>query len=95
MDRKHKVCSRLYEYDDFKNLKEMLTNSKDKFGEYPAFKFKTEVPGKLKIETYKDFVDKVDCLGTALISVGLKDKRIAGVTAHLIEEIRIRAREKT
>ena len=77
MDRKHKVSPRLYQYDDFKNLKEMLLNSKEKYGEYPAFKFKTEVPGKLRTESYSEFVDKVEALGTALISVGLNGKRIA------------------
>ena len=77
MDRKHKVAKKLYQYDDFKNLKEMLLNSKEKYGNNAAFKFKTEIPGKLRIETYSEFIDKVDALGTALISVGLEGKRIA------------------
>ena len=77
MDRKHKVSPRLYEYDDFKNLKEMLSNSREKYGNCAAFKFKTEIPEKLRIETYSEFTDKVDALGTALISVGLEGKRIA------------------
>lgn len=77
MDRKHKVAKKLYKYDDFKNLKEMLSNSKEKYGDNAAFKFKTEIPGKLRTETYAEFADKVDALGTALISVGLEGKRIA------------------
>ena len=77
MDRKHKVSPRLYEYEDFKNLKEMLSNSREKYGDCAAFKFKTEVPGKLRTESYSEFVDKVEALGTALISVGLEGKRIA------------------
>ena len=36
MDRKHKQSKRLYEPDDYKNLKEMLANSKEKYGERPA-----------------------------------------------------------
>lgn len=77
MDRKHKVAKKLYEYDDFKNLKEMLSNSREKYGDCAAFKFKTEIPGKLRTETYSEFIDKIEALGTALISVGLEGKRIA------------------
>ena len=76
MDRKHKVAKKLYKYDDFKNLKEMLSNSKEKYGDNAAFKFKTEIPGKLRTETYAEFADKVDALGTALISVGLEGKEL-------------------
>ena len=85
MDRKHKVSPKLYEYDDFKNLKEMIYNSKEKYGECTAFKFKTEIPGKFRIENYNEFVDKIDALGTALISVGLKDKRIAVIGENRYE----------
>ncbi|MBR3697742.1 MAG: AMP-binding protein [Clostridia bacterium] len=85
MDRKHKVSKKLYEYDEFRNLKEMLNNSKEKFGECPAFKFKTEIPGKLRIETYKEFIDKVEALGTALISIGLQGKRIAVIGENRYE----------
>jgi len=77
MDRKHKKSEKLYEVDDFKNLKEMMQNSKEKFGEEAAFKFKTEIPGKLRTENYNEFCDKIDALGTALISIGLQGKRIA------------------
>ena len=85
MDRKHKVSPKLIEYDEFNNLKEMIYNSREKFGEFPAFKFKTEIPGKFRTENYKDFVDKIDALGTALISVGLKDKRIAVIGENRYE----------
>lgn len=77
MDRKHEKSKRLYEHDDYNNLKEMMKNSREKYGEKVAFKFKTEIPGKLRTENYMEFTDKVDALGTALISIGLKGKRIA------------------
>ena len=85
MDRKHKVSKKLHEYDDFKNLKEMLNNSREKYGDCAAFKFKTEIPGKFRIETYNEFVDKVEALGTALISVGLQGKRIAVIGENRYE----------
>lgn len=77
MDRRHKTSKRLYETQNFTNLKEMLANTREKYSEEVAFKFKTEVPGKLRTEKYNEFLDKIDALGTALISIGLKDKRIA------------------
>ena len=85
MDRKHKTSKRLYEVDDFKNLKEMLANTKEKYSERVAFKFKTEVPGKLRTETHGEFIEKINALGTALISIGLKDKRIAVIGENRYE----------
>ena len=85
MDRKHKTSERLYEVDDFKNLKEMLANTKEKYADRVAFKFKTEIPGKLRTETHGEFVDKINALGTALISIGLKDKRIAVIGENRYE----------
>ena len=85
MDRKHKKSERLYEVDDYNNLKEMMKNSKEKYANEVAFKFKTEIPGKLRTENYEEFTDKVDALGTALISIGLKDKRIAVISENRYE----------
>lgn len=85
MDRKHKRSEMLYQPEEFKNIKEMLENSKKKYGEEVAFKFKTEVPGKLRTESYNEFIDKVEALGTALISIGLKDKRIAVISENRYE----------
>ena len=85
MDRKHKKSERLYEVDDYNNLKEMMKNSKEKYANEVAFKFKTEIPGKLRTENYEEFTDKVDALGTALISIGLKDKRIAVISENSYE----------
>lgn len=85
MDRKHKSCKRLYQPDEFKNLKEMLANTREKYGECAAHKFKTEIPGKLRIETYNQYIDNIEALGTALISIGLKDKRIAVISENRYE----------
>lgn len=85
MDRKHKKSEILYQADDYKNLKEMIANSKEKYANEPAFKFKTEIPGKLRTENYAEFADKIDALGTALISIGLKDKRIAVIGENRYE----------
>ena len=58
------------------NLKEIINKTEDKFGNNIAYKIKTE-PEKYKLITHKEARDMVNALGTALIDMGLKDKKIA------------------
>ena len=58
------------------NLKEMLDNSSTKFGDRTLYEIDD------RIITYKEFKHEVDCLGTALIGRGLKNKRIAVIGAN-------------
>lgn len=67
----------IHEFEKFVDLKEMLNQSVEKFGCKPAYVFKTEKPGKFKEITYKQFKSDIDSLGTSLINLGLKDKKIA------------------
>ncbi len=69
----------------YENLKEMLQKSGEAFGERPAYKFKTEIPGKFRIITHKEFREDINGLGTALIDMGLKDKRIAVISENRYE----------
>ncbi len=59
--------------DDLKisTIKEMLNKSGKKFADRPAYEIDN------KIITHKEFRDKVNYLGTSLINMGLKGKRIA------------------
>lgn len=66
----------IHEFEKFTDLKDMLNKSVEKFGSRPAYVLKTE-EGKLKEITYKELKNDIDHLGTALINLGLKDKRIA------------------
>lgn len=67
----------IHEIEKFTDLKDMLNKTVEKFGDKPAYVFKTEEDGKLRELTYNEFKSDVDGLGTALINLGLKDKRIA------------------
>ena len=61
----------------FENLKEMLQKSAEKFGDEAAFYLDgTNIEDSKRI-TYKDLLYDVNSLGTALIEMGLKGKRIA------------------
>ena len=63
----------------------MIGKSDKKYGDKVAFKFKTETPGKFREKSYKEFVNEVNELGTALINLGLKDKRIAIISENRYE----------
>lgn len=67
----------IHEFEKFNNLKEMLNKSVERFGDKAAYVFKTIEEGKFKEITYKQFKDNIDSLGTALVNLGLKNKRIA------------------
>jgi len=69
----------------YKDLKEMLEESGKMYGNRPAYIFKTEEEGKFREITHKQFRDEINSLGTALISMGLKDKRIAVIAENRYE----------
>lgn len=75
----------IHEFERFTDLKDMLNKSVEKFGNKPAYVFKTEELGKFKEITYKEFKDDVDALGTSLINLGLKDKKIAVIGENRYE----------
>ena len=76
---------KLYECVKITDLKDMLEKSAVKFADKPAFKFKTEEPGVFKVITYKEYKEQIDSLGTALIDLGLKEKRIAVISENRYE----------
>lgn len=76
---------RIHSYLEIKDLKDMLKKSGELFGDKPAFKFKTDKENEFKIITHKEFRYEIDCLGTKLIEMGLKDKRIAIISPNRYE----------
>ncbi len=76
---------RLHEYRKIKDLKDMLEQSAKIFDDKPAFIFKTDKPDKYDSIDYDDYKEQVDELGTALIDMGLKDKRIAVIGENRYE----------
>lgn len=75
----------IYKAIGYENLKEMLQKSGEMYGNRPVYMFKTEVPGKFREITHKEFRDDINELGTALIELGLKDKRIAVISENRYE----------
>lgn len=65
-----------YDYLEISDLKDMLNKTRERYGEKPAYKIKME-KGQYKTFTHNEVRDMVNCLGTSLIHLGLKGKRIA------------------
>ena len=69
----------------FTDLKDMLNQTGEVYGDRPAYIFKTEEKGKFRTITHKEFRDEINNLGTKLIDMGLKDKRIALISENRYE----------
>ena len=68
---------RIHDYVEIKSLKDMINKTRNEFSDEVAFKFKTDVEGVIRKVKYDEFLDDVDSLGTKLIDLGLKGKKIA------------------
>jgi len=66
------------------NLKEMLRESGKENGEKIAYQIKQK-EGKYQTITHKEVRKNIDALGTALIDIGLKDKKIAVIGENRYE----------
>lgn len=75
----------IHKAEYYENLKVMLEKSGELHGDRPAYIFKTNEPGKFREITHKEFRDDINALGTKLINLGLKDKRIAVISENRYE----------
>ncbi len=73
------------EINEFKNLKEMINNTFNKYADRPAFYLNGENLENSKIVTYKEYYNDINALGTAMIEMGLKGKRIAIISENRYE----------
>lgn len=78
------MSERLYKCTEITDLKDMLEKSGEKYGEKIAYKIKL-YEGEYKLFSHKDVRDMINCLGTALIDMGLKGKRIAVIGENRYE----------
>ncbi len=69
----------------FTDLKDMLQQTEEIYGDRPAYIFKTEVEGQFRTITHKEFRTQIKALGTALVKMGLKNKRIAVISENRYE----------
>ena len=75
---------RIYDYLKINDLKDMLNKTGKLYAEKPAYKIKVE-EGKYQVYTHKEVRDMINALGTSLINLGLKGKRIAVIGENRYE----------
>ncbi len=75
----------IHSYTEYKDLRDMLIKSGEKYGNRPAYIFKTDKEDVFRKITHKEFRDDIKYLGTKLINMGLKDKRIAVISENRYE----------
>lgn len=75
---------RIYDYLEIKDLKDMLNKTGKLYAKRPAYKIKVE-NGKYKTYSHSEVRDMINNLGTALINLGLKGKRIAVIGENRYE----------
>lgn len=78
------MSERLYKYLEITDLKDMLNKTNKLYGEKTAYKIKIEEQ-KYKTFTHTEVRNMVDAIGTSLISMGLKNKRIAVIGENRYE----------
>ncbi len=78
------MSKRLYEYTQITDLKDMLKKSGKEYGEKIAYKIRVD-NGKYKEITHNEVRKMINSLGTALINMGLKNKRIAVIGENRYE----------
>ncbi len=84
-----KSKSALYEAKEFKNLKELMQETTQKYASHKAFIIKNKEKAEEKYTniTYEQFGSDINSLGSSLIKRGLKNKRIAVISPNRYEWI--------
>lgn len=75
------IKNRFYKVRHIENLRDMVDQSNTLFGNKAAFTLKNK-DGKLYDVLYSEFYYDISALGTALINLDLKDKRIAVISEN-------------
>lgn len=78
------MSEKIYKGLEIKDLKDMLKKSGEKYGEKNAYKIRLE-KNKYKTYTHKEVRQMINYLGTRLIDLGLKNKRIAVIGENRYE----------
>ncbi len=71
-----------YRTTAYKNLRDMLDNSCRLYADKTAFAFRAKPSAPIEKKTYRQFNDDYQALGTALLKLGLADKRIAVIGSN-------------
>lgn len=76
---------KLYKVRKINDLKDMVRQSVDIYGDLDAFLVKNNITGNIRNVSFKQFQSEINCLGTALCNLGLKNKAIAIISENRYE----------
>ena len=84
-----KQLSKLYNPKKFENIRDIIKNAVEQYPTNNAFIIKEKIENKIdyKYISYKNFYEDINGLGTGLLHLGLKDKRIAIIGKNSYEWI--------
>ena len=76
-----------FEATEFNNVKEIIYHVSEKYGSQDAFVIKEKNGDEIKYKniTYKKLLEDINCLGTAIFSMGIKKSRIAVIGKNRYE----------
>lgn len=82
-----KIYNKIYETESFENIREIINNSVKLYPNNNAFIIKEKEGKNIKYKniTYTEFKNQINNLGTALIELGLKGKRVAIIAKNRYE----------
>lgn len=75
----------LFSVRDITDLRDMVKQSVELYGDLNAFLVKNKETSEVKGVTYKQFQNDIQCLGTALCELGLKNSNIAVLSENRYE----------
>ena len=82
------VTSKIYEPDQIENYRDLINRTVEKYPNNIAYKYKKDINSE-KIEyiekTYKEFNDDITSFGTALLKLGLENKKVALISNNRYE----------
>ena len=80
---------KIFDVKEFNNIKEIIYNSADEFGERIAFTIKNKEEKEVHYTdiTYKKLIEDINSLGSSLYSLNLKGKRVAIIGKNRYEWI--------
>ena len=82
-----KIKNDVYKTDHYDNLRDMINKTTEKFSDKTAFvvKRKKEDEVSYRDVTFKEYKEDINALGTALISLGLKNARVVVISPNRYE----------
>ena len=82
-----KIKNDVYKTDHYDNLRDMINKTTEKFSDKTAFVVKRKKEGEVSYRdvTFKEYKEDINALGTALISLGLKNARVVVISPNRYE----------